>query len=213
MIPMLLLILVMIPMSRLIMSSGRIFAYCRVSTSEQTTDNQVLAIRSAGYEIQQNRVISETVSGSVPAIEREAFKTLVEHKLEAGDSLVVLKLDRLGRDNIDVQHTISMLIEKGVTPVSLDLPIKDLGSSEGRLMLQMFSAFAEFERNRIRERTMEGQARARAEGKRVGRPEATATTVKVQEYKAKGLSQSKVAAATRLSLPTVKRHWNKAVQL
>lgn len=195
------------------MSSGRIFAYCRVSTSEQTTDNQVLAIRSAGYEIQQNRVISETVSGSVPAIERKAFKTLIDHKLETGDSLIVLKLDRLGRDNIDVQHTISMLLEKGVTPISLDLPIQDLGSSEGRLMLQMFSAFAEFERNRIRERTMEGQARARAEGKRVGRPEATATTDKVLRYKAQGLSQSKVAAATGFSLPTVKRHWNKGIEV
>ncbi|SON49022.1 recombinase family protein [Vibrio tapetis] len=193
------------------MSTGRIFAYCRVSTSEQTTDNQVLAIRSAGYEIQQNRIISETVSGSVPAIERKAFKTLIDHKLETGDSLIVLKLDRLGRDNIDVQRTISMLIEKGVTPISLDLPIQDLGSSEGRLMLQMFSAFAEFERNRIRERTIEGQARARAEGKRVGRPEATATTRRVQALKSQGLSQSKVATATNLSLPTVKRHWNKRV--
>lgn len=191
------------------MSSGRVFAYCRVSTSEQTTDNQILAIRNAGYEIQPNRVVTETISGSAPAMERQAFRTLVEHKLEPGDSLIVLKLDRLGRDNIDVQHTISMLLEKGITPISLDLPIQDLSSAEGRLMLQMFSAFAEFERNRIRERTMEGQARARAEGKRVGRPEATATTIKIQEYKAKGLSQSKVAAATSLSLPTVKRHWNK----
>jgi DNA invertase Pin-like site-specific DNA recombinase len=144
-------------------------------------------------------------------MERKAFRTLVEHKLESGDTLVVLKLDRLGRDNIDVQHTIGMLLAKGITPISLDLPIQDLASSEGRLMLQMFSAFAEFERNRIRERTLEGQARARAEGKRVGRPEATATTKRVQALKSQGISQSKVAAATNLSLPTVKRHWNKTL--
>ncbi|ENY8013169.1 recombinase family protein [Vibrio fluvialis] len=191
---------------------GRTFAYCRVSTSEQTVSNQILAIRNAGYDVQEHRIVHETVSGSVPATERREFKMLIEHKLEPGDKLVVLKLDRLGRDNIDVQHTISMLLEKGITPISLDLPTADLSSAEGRLMLQMFSAFAEFERNRIRERTLEGQARARAEGKRVGRPEAIATTVKVQKYKAQGLSQTKVAMATNLSLPTVKRHWNKEAQ-
>ncbi|WP_198511692.1 recombinase family protein, partial [Bacillus subtilis] len=76
--------------------------------------------------------------------------------LESGDMLVVLKLDRLGRDNIDVQQTIEMLIHKGVRVVSLDLPIPDLSSSEGKLMLRMFSAFAEFEKDRIRERTQEG---------------------------------------------------------
>ena len=188
---------------------GREFAYCRVSTSEQTVENQILAISNSGYEIQKNRVITETISGSVPALERKEFRALIEHKLEAGDTLVVLKLDRLGRNNIDVQNTINMLIDKEIKPISLDLPIKDLGSAEGRLMLQMFSAFAEFERNRIRERTMEGQARARAEGKRVGRPEALETTRRVQASKSEGLSQSKVAIALNISLPTVKRHWNK----
>lgn len=190
-------------------SMGRTFAYCRVSTSEQTVSNQILAIRNAGYDIQEHRIVHETVSGSVPATERREFKMLIEHKLEPGDKLVVLKLDRLGRDNIDVQHTISMLLEKGVTPISLDLPTADLSSAEGRLMLQMFSAFAEFERNRIRERTLEGQARAKSEGKRIGRPEAISTTQKVQECRSRGLSQSKTANALGISVPTVKRHWNK----
>ncbi|GIA12223.1 DNA integration/recombination/inversion protein [Vibrio cholerae] len=106
-------------------SMGRTFAYCRVSTSEQTVSNQILAIRNAGYDIQEHRIVHETVSGSVPATERREFKMLIEHKLEPGDKLVVLKLDRLGRDNIDVQHTISMLLEKGVTPISLDLGVVD----------------------------------------------------------------------------------------
>jgi DNA invertase Pin-like site-specific DNA recombinase len=144
-------------------------------------------------------------------MKRPAFRTLIDHKLEPGDTLVVLKLDRLGRDNIDVQNTVEMLIEKGIQPVSLDLPVENLSSPEGKLMLQMFSAFAEFERNRIRERTMEGQARARSEGKRVGRPEAVSTTKKVQECKSQGLSQSKTAKSIGISLPTVKRHWNKCL--
>ncbi|MBA5684832.1 recombinase family protein [Photobacterium damselae subsp. damselae] len=191
------------------MTTGRIFAYCRVSTVEQTTDNQILAIRNAGYDIQESRVISETVSGSVRAMERKEFKTLIEHKLEGGDTLVVLKLDRLGRDNIDVQQTIEQLTAKKIKVVSLDLPVSDLSSAEGKLMLQMFSAFAEFERNRIRERTQEGLNRAKAEGKKLGRPAAKDTTANVQQCKAEGLSQSATAKELGIGIATVKRHWNK----
>ncbi|MCC4210625.1 recombinase family protein [Vibrio parahaemolyticus] len=191
------------------MTTGRIFAYCRVSTVEQTTDNQILAIRNAGYDVQESRVISETVSGSVRAMERKEFKTLVEHKLEAGDTLVVLKLDRLGRDNIDVQQTIEQLTAKKIKVVSLDLPVSDLSSAEGKLMLQMFSAFAEFERNRIRERTQEGLNRAKAEGKKLGRPAAKDTTANVQRCKVEGLSQSATAKELGIGIATVKRHWNK----
>ncbi|EJG1728979.1 recombinase family protein [Vibrio parahaemolyticus] len=192
------------------MTIGRTFAYCRVSTVEQTTENQILAIRNAGYEVEENRVISETVSGSVMAMERTEFKTLVKHKLESGDTLVVLKLDRLGRDNIDVQQTIDTLTVKGIKVVCLDLPVADLSSSEGKLMLQMFSAFAEFERNRIRERTKEGLNRVKAEGKKLGRPAAKGTTENVQRCKAEGLSQSATAIELEIGIATVKRHWNKS---
>tara|TARA_Y100000296_G_C5148536_1_gene245111 strand:- start:759 stop:1340 length:582 start_codon:yes stop_codon:yes gene_type:complete len=189
----------------------RIFAYCRVSTTEQTTENQIIAIRQKGYEVLDSRVVSETVSGSVEAMKREKFKMLINHQMEKGDMLVVLKLDRLGRDNIDVQSTINLLTEKGVKVVCLDLPVADLSSAEGKLMLQMFSAFAEFERNRIRERTKEGLERAKAHGKKLGRPEAKATTCSVQAKKAEGLSQSKTAEVLGLGIATVKRHWNKTV--
>lgn len=187
---------------------SRTFAYCRVSTSEQATENQIVAIRQAGYNILDNRVISETVSGGVQAMKRKGFADMVTHKLERGDRLVVLKLDRLGRDNIDVQQTIAMLVDKGIDVVSLDLPVRNLASAEGKLMLQMFSAFAEFEKSRIIERTKEGLARAKKEGKKLGRPVATDTVKRVQEAKAKGLSQSKVASELGLSLPTIKRNWN-----
>lgn len=191
------------------MSEGRNFAYCRVSTTEQTTDNQILAIKSAGYSIEPTRVIAETISGSVPAMERKEFANMVTNKLEAGDTLVVLKLDRLGRDNIDVQQTIELLIDIGVRVVCLDLPVSDLSRPEGKLMLQLMASFAEFERNRIRERTIEGQNRARAEGKRIGRPVATDTTESVQTCKQAGMTQADTAKALQISLPTVKRHWNK----
>jgi DNA invertase Pin-like site-specific DNA recombinase len=75
-------------------------------------------------------------------------------------------------------------------------------------MLQMFSAFAEFEKSRITERTKEGLERAKKEGKKLGRPVATATYKRVQEAKTDGLSQAKAAAALGLGIATVKRHWN-----
>ena len=187
---------------------SRTFAYCRVSTSEQTPENQIMAIRQAGYDILDSRIVSEIVSGGVQAMKRKGFADMITHKLENGDQLVVLKLDRLGRDNIDVQQTIAMLVEKGIDIVSLDLPVRNLASTEGKLMLQMFSAFAEFEKSRIIERTKEGLARAKKEGKKLGRPVATDTLKRVQEAKAGGLSQSKAARELGLSLPTIKRNWN-----
>ncbi|HGF5668237.1 TPA: recombinase family protein [Escherichia coli] len=190
------------------MTTGRTFAYCRVSTSEQTTENQIHAIRQRGYEVLDSRVISETVSGSVPANERPEFNRLAD-RLERGDRLVVLKLDRLGRDNIDVQQTIGRLLSAGIEVHCLDLPIVNLASAEGRLMLQMFSAFAEFERNRIRERTSEAIQRRKAQGLPVGRPEATETTQAVLGCKLDGKSQSQTAKELSISLATVKRHWNK----
>jgi DNA invertase Pin-like site-specific DNA recombinase len=167
-----------------------------------------VAIRQAGYEVSDNRIVSEVVSGGVQAMRRKAFADMVNHKLESGDRLIVLKLDRLGRNNIDVQQTIAMLVDRGIDVVSLDLPVRNLASAEGKLMLQMFSAFAEFEKSRIVERTKEGLERARKEGKQLGRPAATDTHRRVQEARAKGLSQSKAALELGLSISTIKRNWN-----
>ena len=184
--------------------SQRIYFYCRVSTTEQTTANQVEAFKAKGYEVREGFVVEETVSGAVYAMERKGFKAMVEHKLMEGDTLVVLKLDRLGRDNIDVQQTIDLLIKKGVNVHCLDLPTKDLSTSEGKLMLAMFSAFAAFEKDRIRERTIEGQARAKSEGKTIGRPP-KASPEKVAELRRGGLSISATARRLGISEATVKR--------
>ncbi|XXD08744.1 recombinase family protein [Klebsiella sp. R445] len=187
---------------------SRLFAYCRVSTSEQTTENQILAIKAAGHTVIKSRVVSETISGATLAMDRPLFAELVNSKMEAGDTLVVLKLDRLGRNNIDVQTTVSMLLEKGITVICLDLPVPNLASSEGKLMLQLFASFAEFERNRIRERTMEGLARAEAEGRKGGRPAATKRIQAVKECKAEGMSQNQTAKHLGCSLRTVASYWN-----
>lgn len=189
---------------------SRTFIYSRVSTSEQTTENQRLELESKGYTVPTNRFISETISGGVPAMQRPEFAKLVD-KLEDGDKLVVLKIDRLGRDNIDVQQTIKMLMKKGIEVKSLDLPDRDLASSDGQLVLQMFTAFAEFEKAKIAERTKAGLNRCKANGVKLGRPVATETTRKVQEYKAKKMTQSEIAKLLKCTVLTVKRHWNKEV--
>eukprot|EP01041_Mallomonas_annulata_P022101 gene22101-42332_t len=80
----------------------RVFAYCRVSTAEQTTDNQIQEIAASGFQVDSRRMIAETVSGSVAAMERKGFLSLL-NKLESGDVLVVTKLDRLGRNAMDVR--------------------------------------------------------------------------------------------------------------
>ena len=189
--------------------SQRTYFYCRVSTTEQTTANQVEAFKAKGYEVKEGFVVEETVSGAVCAMERKGFKAMVEHKLMEGDTLVVLKLDRLGRDNIDVQQTIDLLLKKGVRVHCLDLPTKDLSTSEGKLMLAMFAAFAAFEKDRIRERTIEGQARAKAQGKTIGRP-SKVSPEKVAELRKGGLSISATAKQLSVSEATVKRLYAKS---
>ena len=189
--------------------SQRTYFYCRVSTTEQTTANQVEAFKAKGYEVKEGFVVEETVSGAVCAMERKGFKAMVEHKLMEGDTLVVLKLDRLGRDNIDVQQTIDLLLKKGIRVHCLALPPKDLSTSEGKLMLAMFAAFAAFEKDRIRERTIEGQARAKAQGKTIGRP-SKVSPEKVAELRKGGLSISATAKQLSVSEATVKRLYAKS---
>jgi putative DNA-invertase from lambdoid prophage Rac len=87
---------------------SRIFAYCRVSTAEQTTANQVREIAAAGFSVEKQRIVSETVSGSVAAMLRKGFVRLVDH-LERGDVLIVTKIDRLGRNAMDVRVTVEHL--------------------------------------------------------------------------------------------------------
>lgn len=190
----------------------RTFAYCRCSTTEQDNDNQVLAIRRSREEfssIPEHRFVKETISGSTQAMQRPLFSELVNSRLETGDTLVVLKLDRLGRDNIDVQNTVNLLATKGITLICLDLPISDITSPEGKFMLQVFSAFAEFERGRIRERTLEGLEKAKASGVTLGRPKGVSKHREaIQALKLTNLSQSAVAKRLGVGIATVKRHWN-----
>jgi putative DNA-invertase from lambdoid prophage Rac len=150
---------------------ARTFAYCRVSTADQTTDNQVREIEGAGFAVDPKRVVTETVSGSVAAMERKGFARLVD-RLESGDVLVVTKLDRLGRNAMDVRATVEALAREGVRVHCLALGGVDLTSAAGKMTMGVIAAVAEFERDLLVERTQAGLSRAKAEGKMLGRPAA-----------------------------------------
>lgn len=123
--------------------------------------------------------------------------------------LVVSKLDRLGRSAIDVRQTVERLAKFGIRVHCLALGGVDLTSAAGKMTMQILGAVAEFERDLLIERTQAGLKRAKAEGKVLGRPAALGTTAAVQELKQQKFSQAQVAAKLGISLPTVKRHWNK----
>ncbi|RFC64396.1 recombinase family protein [Fulvimarina endophytica] len=130
----------------------------------QTTENQLGEIRAAGFDLQARRVVSETVSGSHTAMERPGFAKLVD-RLKAGDVLVVTKLDRLGRNAMDVRRTVDHLAEQGIRVHCLALGGVDLTSAAGRMTMGVINAVAEFERDLLIERTHAGLKRAREEGK------------------------------------------------
>ncbi|SUY28978.1 Putative DNA-invertase from lambdoid prophage Rac [Burkholderia oklahomensis] len=150
---------------------SRVFAYCRVSTAEQTTDNQVVEIRAAGFNIDPRRVVAECVSGSIAAKQRAGFTKLLD-RLEDGDVLIVTKLDRLGRNAMDVRATVEELAAVGVRVHCLALGGADLTSAAGKMTMMVLIAVAEFERDLLLERTAAGLARARETGKVLGRPKA-----------------------------------------
>ena len=150
-----------------------IFGYGRVSTGQQTTENQRLELEQAGYLIQPEFWFAdESISGKVSASQRPAFIKLKE-QIRSGETLVVSKLDRLGRDAIDVLQTVKELGTKGVKVIVHQLGNTDLTSPAGKLLLMMLSAVAEMERDLLVERTQAGLARAKAEGKTLGRPSKT----------------------------------------
>ncbi len=183
---------------------SRLFIYGRVSTSEQNPENQHLEIQQAGYTIDPKRVILEKVSGATPADARQGFSKLKE-KLEAGDTLIVTKLDRLGRDSIDVQHQVEWFKENSIRLIVLQLGNLDLTSEAGAFTLKILAAVADFERGLIRERTLAGQSKAWKEGKTKGRPKKTSDTDRkvIIERLSKGVSVSQLSRDYKISRASV----------
>lgn len=185
---------------------ARTFAYCRVSTADQTPDNQVRELEAAGFSIDPKRVVAETVTGSVPAMERDGFSRLID-RLEDGDVLVVTKIDRLGRNAMDVRATVDRLSAEGVRVHCLALGGVDLTSAAGRMVMTVICAMAEFERDLLVERTQAGLSRAKAEGKALGRPRTLTDgqEAEVRAKRAEGQSLGALAKSYGVSRSAIQR--------
>ena len=175
--------------------------YVRVSTSDQTVENQKQQINEAGYHISK-WYVDEAVSGSVRAVERSGFSELLNYVRE-GDTLVVIGIDRLGRNTIDVLSTVETLQAKGVKVVSLREGF-DLSTPVGKAMLTMMAGLASLEKDLIAERRTAGIKRAQSEGVHCGRPNKV-TPEQVQELVSSGLSPKEIQKELGISKATFYR--------
>lgn len=180
-----------------------IFGYGRVSTTQQRTDNQKLELENAGFKIDY-WYADNGVSGKVCAIQRPEFSRLIS-QIRDGETLVVSKLDRLGRDAVDVLQTVRNLADRNIQVIVLQLGKTDLSSPTGKLLLTMLISIAEMERDLLVERTQAGLARAKAEGKTLGRKPKTTEDQRViiREQLHSGVSVSQVARECGISRATV----------
>jgi len=157
--------------------------YARVSTKEQKLDLQLDALKKAGC----GKIFSDVISGA--AKDRPNLDKMLE-QLRAGDTVVVYKLDRLGRSLRHLVNLINFFMEKGVHFQSLSDNI-DTNSPQGKLMFNIMASLAEFERDLIRERTKAGLEAARIRGKKGGRPKGLSKEAENIAYAAKSLYQER----------------------
>jgi DNA invertase Pin-like site-specific DNA recombinase len=140
----------------------RLFGYARVSTSQQSLDIQLKALKESG--VHENRIFADKETGK--HMEREGLK-LLRMKVEEGDVILVKKLDRLGRDTADMVKLIKDFDEMGVAIRFLDDGINTEGTM-GKMVVTILAAVAQAERARILERTNEGRIEARSKGVKFG---------------------------------------------
>lgn len=186
------------------------YGYARVSTIGQgahgnSLQDQIAKLQAAGAE----EIMQDTFTGT--KIDRPAFTQLLG-KLQAGDQLIVTKLDRFARSTVEGVQTIKALQERGVTVHVLNMGIID-SSPTGKLTFTLLLAFAEFERDMIIERTQAGKDAARANGVRVdGRPEkyTVRQISNALEMLENGHSYAEVVELTGISKSTLIRAKKKA---
>ena len=178
--------------------------YARVSTEEQTTDNQVFELekvaRRMGWEI--GEVYTDTISGAKskrPELDRLMQKVIRKEV----DIIMVWSVDRLGRS---LQHLTTLLSDIHSKGVDLYLHQQgiDTTTPSGKMMFQMCGVFAEFERSMVQERVKAGLERARAKGKRLGRPPVPPIQIeKIRKLRAEGMTLTAIAKKTGVSVGKV----------
>ena len=181
-----------------------LIGYARVSTTDQNVALQTDELKKVGCE----KIFRDKVSGA--KTERPGLQEALDF-LRKGDSLVVWRLDRLGRSLKHLLETVSLLEERGIGFRSLQESI-DTTTSGGRLIFHIFGALAEFERNLIRERTMAGLKAARARGRVGGRPrklDAKKTELAYRLYDEKKYGVKEICQILGISKPTLYSYLNR----
>lgn len=178
----------------------RTLGYARVSTDSQALAPQVESLKAAGA----GQVFRETASGANR--ERAQLARLLK-EVRRGDVVLVTRLDRLARSTRDLLNVLGALADKGAAFRSLGDPWADTTSPHGRLMLTVLAGLAEFERELIRARTGEGRARAKAEGRKMGRkPKLTPHQQReAMARKAAGEPVTEIARSYNVSHSTISR--------
>lgn len=174
----------------------RLFGYARVSTSQQSLDIQLRALKDAG--VKANRIFTDKASGS--STDREGLD-LLRMKVEEGDVILVKKLDRLGRDTADMIQLIKEFDHQGVAVRFIDDGISTDGDM-GKMVVTILSAVAQAERQRILERTNEGRQEAKLKGIRFGRKRSI-NRKQVLSLRQKGLGASEISRQLNIARSTV----------
>ena len=185
----------------------RHLGYTRVSTRSQDAKLQVDALVKSG--VQERDIFADVTSGSRTAISRPGMKKLLDYA-KPGDTVVVWRVDRLGRSLIDVLNTVKLLRERNVQVQSISDGI-DPSTTSGRLMLNMLATLAEYERELIVERVNAGIAAARQSGTRFGRPVSDPAVIAdklaiAKDARARGRTAEDAARLVGWSRATFYRH-------
>lgn len=174
----------------------RLFGYARVSTSQQSLDIQIRALKDAG--VKANRIFTDKASGS--SAERPGLD-LLRMKVEEGDAILVKKLDRLGRDTADMIQLIKEFDAQDVAVRFIDDGINTDGEM-GKMVVTILSAVAQAERQRILERTNEGRQEAKMKGIKFGRRRTIDRKAVVALHR-QSMGASEIARQLRIARSTV----------
>ncbi len=178
--------------------TGDILGYARVSTPEQDLSVQTVRLKNAGAI----RIFEDVVSGK--QFKRPGLEKLIDHARQ-GDSLCIVRLDRLGRSLKELLETVDNLKERNINLISLEEKL-DTSSAAGELVFHVFGAIAHFERRLISERTRDGIAAARKRGKTPGRPRLSTETVSaVQKLVKAGMTPGQAAKQLGIGRSTAYR--------
>ncbi|WP_395378123.1 recombinase family protein [Marinicella sp. W31] len=184
---------------------GRKIGYARVSTHDQELDLQVDALLKSGCS--KKLIFKDKISGAKKS--RPGLDKCLEN-LSPHDTLIVWRLDRLGRSMSHLVNLIESLLEKNIGFKSIQDCAIDTTTASGELMFNIFSALAQFERRLIQERTQAGLSAARARGKFGGRPRKSINDPKVkmaqEMYKNKKMSINEICSSLEISRATFYRY-------